>query len=547
MNKRLLLFLLATICSYFTQAKVPGIIPLKIEKVTVFPKGALIEHTAEIELKKGDNELIFSGVPSEIIKNSLEIKVPDNITVTSIEHYKDETGSHLTIKLDHPIRDSINTYYNQTDSIKTLIEAVDISIAMLLRKKSLFDSSKTRITEQDFKNWAEYFLKKLENLKITKYRLVAEQEKIQKYADEAINIRDHHFKNIYSSIALLKAHLFAPSSGKVKIIIRYCMTDCGWLPCYDVIQHGTDKPLEIQYKAVVFQHSETSWNNVVLSVSTRNNLKDFETPELETKTVKLKKSTAKKRPELSNPVESIIVFPSNGQDNAQIWGTADVKINNYDEDKVPDSTTLNRTDVDTTYDIPYTQTINNCNLNYAFNISKVMAPVVYENVCHPSIVPGVFTVAKIPNYENLKLLEGKTNVFSEHRRICSGEMKLSEKGDSMVITMGKNPNFQVTKEIVADECTVKINGSQIIETTGYDINIKNTGNTVQQVLVEDVVPVSKEENIVVENLKIGKGSLDSVTGVVHWTVNLKPAEVYSCHVGYTIKYPEGASILVKRK
>ncbi|MCB0625551.1 MAG: DUF4140 domain-containing protein, partial [Saprospiraceae bacterium] len=61
-------------------------VPSKIEKVTVFLKGAQIARSAEAKLPAGRTELIFKDISPNLDKQSIQLKGEGAFTILSVSH-----------------------------------------------------------------------------------------------------------------------------------------------------------------------------------------------------------------------------------------------------------------------------------------------------------------------------------------------------------------------------------------------------------------------------------------------------------------------------
>jgi hypothetical protein len=64
------------------------------------------------------------------------------------------------------------------------------------------------------------------------------------------------------------------------LTVSYFVPNAGWTPTYDLRVRDITRPLEIGYKATVYQYSGEDWNNVKLSLSTANPRKNNQAPAL---------------------------------------------------------------------------------------------------------------------------------------------------------------------------------------------------------------------------------------------------------------------------
>jgi len=85
-------------------------------------------------------------------------------------------------------------------------------------------------------------------------------------------------------------------------------------------------------------------------------------------------------------------------------------------------------------------------------------------------------------------------------------------------------------------------GTNVRKTFAYNISIRNTRKEAANIVILDQVPVSKDDNIIVEDIKSDKGDLDNSTGYVKWDLALKANETKKLKLSYTVKYSRGKTV-----
>ncbi|MCC8154050.1 MAG: DUF4140 domain-containing protein [Tannerellaceae bacterium] len=91
----------------------------KLSEATVFFKGAELTHSATANLVKGENEIYIEGLSPGIDLNSLKIKSPAGVVVSSYEYSVDYlTASKPSASYVRKIEDSITVYQDRLDRIE---------------------------------------------------------------------------------------------------------------------------------------------------------------------------------------------------------------------------------------------------------------------------------------------------------------------------------------------------------------------------------------------------------------------------------------------
>lgn len=128
----------------------------------------------------------------------------------------------------------------------------------------------------------EYYASQMQEIK---RRIIRTEELI-----DTLNMRE---KQYFAELAQLNSRQKAPMSEvevridapvacKGAFTLTYYVQNAGWYPSYDIRSDGLSKPVEIAYKANVFQNTGEEWPDVALSLSSSNPTTGSIAPELQT-------------------------------------------------------------------------------------------------------------------------------------------------------------------------------------------------------------------------------------------------------------------------
>lgn len=73
----------------------------------------------------------------------------------------------------------------------------------------------------------------------------------------------------------------AASAVQATFELTYIVCSAGWAPAYDIRVESIDKPMELTYRAHVYQSSGEDWNKVALTLSSGDPTKGMAMPEME--------------------------------------------------------------------------------------------------------------------------------------------------------------------------------------------------------------------------------------------------------------------------
>ncbi len=241
----------------------------KIEKVTVFLEGAQVQRSAKTNLTPGKYELVFTNISPAIDKQSIQVKADGNVTVLSVIHQQNflkeqqkqeeikviETQKEMQVEKIALQRNILNVYkQEETMLVKNQqigganngLKAVDL--------KEAADFQRSRLTE--------VYQKQMETDRAIK-KMEIELGKMNKQLIEL---------NQKAETSTSEIHVTVNTKETINsnFTVTYLVKQSGWFPTYDIRVKDISSPINLQYKANVFQSSGEDWKDVKLFLSTGN-------------------------------------------------------------------------------------------------------------------------------------------------------------------------------------------------------------------------------------------------------------------------------------
>lgn len=274
-NLALLLFFVS-IFSFANDIKTPS----EITEVTVYLSGAQITRTANCTLTEGSNEVIFTGLSPKIDESSIQVSGLYGVSILSIAYdinYLDKSESNPQLKdwegklmnLEHQMALLKNVIYGLEEEEKVIttnrMVSTDNQALSLDKVKEISQYYRERLTaikNEVFKN----------NLKIN--RLKQETKDLQLQMAEVNNTPAKEQGEITIKFD-------APIATQLSLTLKYLVKDAGWVPNYDIKSKSLNAPLQLAYKANVYQNTGKDWDNVSVVLSTGNPDYNISKPELQ--------------------------------------------------------------------------------------------------------------------------------------------------------------------------------------------------------------------------------------------------------------------------
>lgn len=283
----------------------------KITEATVFLTGAQLTQTSTTRLEKGKTSLVIIGVSPYIDANSLRVKGEGGFTVISVNHRK----NYLAVTPQTKKIDSLRQALEKIDEVLTKISARK---DVLNEKQSLLNQNKEMNRSQ---NISLAQLKSALAFYDTELTLIKKEEnELQKQQKEALENRD----KINNQLNTLQSKVKEPLNEVVvrveadqpvtaNFTLTYLVENAGWYPKYDIRLDDLEKPLNLRYKAEVFQNTGVDWNNVKLVFSNGDPNQSSVTPELETWRLNYARNTIfKAKSNIGKGIVSGVVYDNSG-------------------------------------------------------------------------------------------------------------------------------------------------------------------------------------------------------------------------------------------
>ncbi len=255
--------------------------PSKIKTVTVYLDGAEINRESTVKIDAGKSEITLNGLSPFIEESSIQISGLKDASILSINY-----GINFLSKQKKS--DSIVTLQNKLTVLEDkiqyqhhLIAGYNEELSLLQKNKTLGNASEV-VNLEKLKTFATYYRTRITALKID---LDNSNSKILDYQElkSDINLQLKEL-NVIKKVQTgeIKIKLNSTIATTLDLKITYNIKNAGWFPVYDLKADKINSPINLEYKAHVFQNSGCDWTDVNLVLSTSdpntNNTKPIVNP-----------------------------------------------------------------------------------------------------------------------------------------------------------------------------------------------------------------------------------------------------------------------------
>ncbi|MEQ8472353.1 MAG: mucoidy inhibitor MuiA family protein [Marinoscillum sp.] len=240
-----------------------------IDEVTVFIKGAQITRTGTTSIPTGKSKMIVKGLSPYMDGKSVQVKATGNFTILSVN----PTLNFLNqIKREKRV-DSLNQILTDID---LKIERKQARLEVLDEKSSVLNvnrklgSDNLGVTVSQLRDAIEFYEQQYTAIKNEKITVTDEIENLNKDKQNVLSEIHKISKNKELPSGEVEIQVDADQFTKGTFKVTYLVTNAGWYPKYDIRVESVDNPLQLTYKADVYQQTGINWDNVRLKLSNGN-------------------------------------------------------------------------------------------------------------------------------------------------------------------------------------------------------------------------------------------------------------------------------------
>lgn len=545
----LVLFLLPTMVS------AADTLSSNINKATVFLSGAQVfRESKNFVVQKGVNEVIIKDVSPYLNQQHLQatavagdFRILDVQFVT--EHVQPKVHQAGVISVE--IQNEMDALQDSLVEINFELEFIRTKLGDLSSERQLIIKSKlTQISDTlpDFKQVMAYYRQKLDEInrlndqfKRSENRIVVRQlkhkarlQELQTFSRNTQQPQPSPKQRYHIQIST-----YAERNVPGKIEVNYLVPNAGWVPSYDLRADNTTDPMEVTYKARVFQNTGEKWDNVDLILSTYNQNCFTTKPSIGIWRLDYIVNKRSATPQVFSQNFSSEVEMKKVKSGYESMGNADVDVS-FMGNQTLSNISQNFSNVEFDVKLPYT--IESNGQQKLMVISNETVPADYFHFLMPRANKNGFLQAKISNWETLSLLPGPANIYFNKTFVGQTRIDPSILSDTMEISLGRDQGIISSRKKISEEEKKVGIARRIQKIYEFEIEVKNASQSAVVLELEDLIPITNNEEIKIELIKAKGATFDENTGHLVWKMNLKPGEKQTVQFSYSIEHDKDKPI-----
>ncbi len=496
------------------------------QHITVFLNRAQIDARIKTTVQAGTTKMIIGNVATTADPNSIQIGGKGDVVIMGVKFKQNYLGN----KKRSVLEDSLKIAKNELEVVDVLVKVAENERNMLMANSNI-KNEKDGATPEDLKEMMDFFRTKLTEIGTRQMQLVRQSKDLQDKINRFQQQLTSQGTNVNQPAGEIELTLQAKAYSSVELNLTYIANNAGWSPVYDIRAKDVKSNIDLAYRANVYQSTGIDWKNVKLTLSTANPAEGGTKPELYTQNVSI--------------YEPVVIQTKNARmmkvgapqamemEAAPIM--ADVATSASFVNTVQSTLAVN-------FDISIPYNINSSGNEELVDIQNHSLRSTFKYYTVPKFDKDAFLTAVITDWEKYNLLPGTANVYFEGTFVGTTEIAGGEAKDSLLISMGRDKKIISKRETIEEFKSRKNVGSNIRETFGYRITLRNTKNEPISIVLEDQVPISQDSRIEVELEDAIGADFNRETGKLTWKLTLQPLENKEILLKYNVKYPKGKNI-----
>lgn len=160
----------------------------------------------------------------------------------------------------------------------------------------------------------------------------------------------------------------------------------------------------------------------------------------------------------------------------------------------------------------------------------------------PKISKYAYLVASLPDWNNLNLISGEANIYFDNSFVGTTKLNPVSIDDTLMVSLGKDERIVIEREKLNEFSSKNFFRNKVREMYSYEIRVRNTKSETINLMLEDQIPVSTNEDIKVSHKQLTDGQLNEETGMIKWALQLEPGASRTIRLDFEIEYPRGRVI-----
>ncbi|QOZ28642.1 mucoidy inhibitor MuiA family protein [Bradyrhizobium sp. CCBAU 51753] len=516
----------------------------QVDAVTVYPDGASVTRVITLDLPAGDNTLVARDFPVGLDPSSLRVEgdAGARLTIGAIDARPPRPVPPANLP---EIDKRIEALKDQRDDLEGIIKSAEARRKFAER---FAEVSPVGIGEKGearpVSEWRAAFSAVGDEVAAAD-NAIRDARRKQREIDRDVQRLEADRAAKPSSKFEVRIELASAAATRANLRVTYAVRGARWVPLYDArLDTGAKdrKPaIELVRRAEITQSTGEDWSNVALAVSTVRVARGGNAPELGSLVVQY--------PQVPRPMAAGKLLDSVPQ-RAMPMSAAEPAENAMAKRADEREAVAEVGAFQATFKIPGRVSVaaNMGPKNLRISTATITPDLAIRAA--PAIDPTAFLEASFVQADDVTLLPGQVSIYRDGIFVGRSRMAATAKDETVRLGFGADDKVKIERTVVKRNegsagliVTTSKTDERAFKTTvrnGHDFPIK--------VAIQDQLPVSESEEIVVEMLSSStpatSTNLRDKRGVLEWAFEAKPGEVKEINFAWRMRWPKDKGVVM---
>ena len=516
-----------------------------IDAVTVYPDGASVTRVISLDLPSGDNTLVAKDFPLTLDPSSLRVEgeAGENLTIGAIDTRPPRPVAPVNLS---EIDRRIETLKDQRADLDGAIASAEARRKFAERFAEAAPAGLGEKGEaRPLSDWRAAFAAIADEVATTD-AAIRDSKRKQRDIDREI-ARLEQDRNAKPPAKLeVRIDVASAAAAKATLRVTYSVRNARWMPLYDGrLDTGAKdrKPaLELVRRAEITQSTGEDWSNVMLDVSTVRTARGGDAPDLGTLVVQYPQVSGifgggapRGRYEFDRAAPAAAPAPEAGKPMQQ----------RADEQQA----TVDISPFQASFRIPGRVSIGASEGARSLRIASVTITPDLVIRSTPVLDPTAFLQASFVQGEDAPLLPGKISIYRDGTFVGLGRMTAAGKDETVRLGFGPDDKVKIERTLLKrNEGSAGLILTSKTDERAFKTSVRNGHDFPIRIAIQDQLPVSENEDIVVEMLPSTTPptttNFHDKRGVLEWAFETKPAEVRDINFAWRVRWPKDRGVVM---
>ena len=482
-----------------------------VKSAMIFRHGAEITRSASIELRKGDNILAIEELPVGTVSEQARLFFPSSVSCSNIR-FAYGSNNQKTQEIEEAIA-----------SIKTQIEILGIQVE-LIKSNGVFKDASSQDIDR-INGYIDALPSRLGAI----YTDIAAKNKEIKRLEESL-VKEQQKQGLLSCIV----DLHCEADGTYPFELHCHDNNASWEPVHE-IHCDAKNPVEIRMRARISQTTGEDWTNVSISLCSGNPSLDNTLPILRPTYLSIKQEQLM-RAYGAMPANSMMM----GMAAAMPQAMAPMQRMETKEATVSDEETM------TEYILPGTRDLPSRSEGTMADLQKFEIPATYRYHGVPLMSPKAYLVASVKVKDMPQISGNIASVYLNNVFLGQVNINVDYAKEDYTLSLGIDERIKLSRKLLKKQDATSLLKGQKITSSKFELAVANNKNTDIDIVVNDQIPVSRDKTIIVDIESIDGAERNEETGILTWTLSLKPQETKKVSFSYKVSSPKDKTIAISR-